>query len=91
MIHCRDCGQPITKATKQLKRGYINQCDSCSIDDVEKHIGRRDDKHGDVEIFRENTEFIKRQIKRENVVGFNANLPFDVADRDMEPKEKEED
>lgn len=89
-MNCRDCKRLITKATRRLGHGYINQCDNCAIN-VEKYIGRRDDKHGDIEIFRGNTEFIKRQIKRENAVGFNANLPFDVADRDMELKEEEED
>jgi len=85
---CRNCSKEINQRTKQLSNGYIDQCDNCSTEDVEKYVGRRTDKHGDTIIFRIDIDSIQRQIKRENAVGFNANLPFETADRDTKVKRK---
>lgn len=35
---CRDCGTAFE--TKKVKKGYIDQCDECSQDNVRRYIGR---------------------------------------------------
>ena len=87
-MNCRNCNQLINKLTRPVEYGFVDQCSECATD-VEMYIGRRTDKHGDTEIFRDNIESIQKQINKENVVGFNANLPFDTADRDKKLKNEE--
>lgn len=77
---CRNCG--IEFKNKKLRRGYIDQCDSCSEDKVERYVGRRQDKHGDVDIFRSNINYVKRVLNIENKAGPTANLPFLVSMED---------
>lgn len=69
---CRNCRQEFFK--KRIKRGYIDQCDDCSKDGVQRYVGRRDDKHGDVQIFRKDIINALGHIKRENRIGPKPNL-----------------
>jgi len=67
---CSNCHQPIPD--KRAELGY-DTCLECSTE--EKYVGRRQDKHGDIDIYRCRQEWFKRQLKRENKVGFNASVP----------------
>jgi len=83
---CRTCGEEFDR--KLLRRGYVDQCDDCSDDKVKPYVGRRDDKHGDVMIFRTNLVFVQNVLDYENRVGRNANLMISstvkVRERDLE-------
>lgn len=68
---CIKCG--LTIPTKRSELGY-NTCIECS--DEKRYVGRRYDKHGDVEIYRVNQEYFAKMIRRENKICYNANLPF---------------
>lgn len=70
-MKCKHCNQPINPRRAEL--GY-GTCIKCSR--TQRYIGRRNGKHGDIEIFRTNQEYFRRQLRRENRVCYNANLPF---------------
>jgi hypothetical protein len=77
-IHC-----DIEYDTKNKKFGLITQCNECGRREerkrnVVRHAGRRDGKgkHGATIIFRgDAAEYVRKTARRENAVGFNANLP----------------
>jgi hypothetical protein len=71
MINCIHCGEPIPE--KRAELGY-DTCLKCSTE--ERYVGRRQDKHGDIDIMRSNQDYFKKSLKRENRAGFSANLPF---------------
>jgi hypothetical protein len=86
IMDCIDCGEPIPD--KRAFLGY-ETCIKCSTE--QKYVGRRQDKHGDVDIIRTNQEWFKNSLRRENKVGFNANLPVgNPATPDKEPKKEPE-
>ncbi|MHA2217194.1 MAG: hypothetical protein ACXADW_13545 [Candidatus Hodarchaeales archaeon] len=77
---CKDCQTPYE--TRRKKWGLITQCDDCGRKEERKrkvirHAGRREGgKHADTRVFRgESAEYVRKTAKRENAVGFNANLP----------------
>jgi hypothetical protein len=73
---CRDCGEEFNEKNPINQVGYINQCRNCA-NDVERHIGRRvDSKHGGIEIFRENHEFVKSVVGAEARGGFYPKIPL---------------
>jgi DNA-directed RNA polymerase subunit M/transcription elongation factor TFIIS len=65
---CKDCQAPYE--TRRKKWGLITQCDDC---------GRKEERKRKVirpRVFRgESAEYVRKTAKRENAVGFNANLP----------------
>jgi hypothetical protein len=69
-IHCSKCDRIIPE--KRAELGY-KDCVDCSS--VKKYVGRRMDKHGDVEIYRENVDYFKEHLKRENRIGFGPTVP----------------
>ena len=70
-LKCPNCGKK-TLPPERVKLGYPD-CLDCSK--VQKYIGRRQDKHGDIEIYRENIDYFKRQLRRENTIGFAPTVP----------------
>jgi len=88
MRKCRDCGNQFNEKDKFNKPGYIDQCGHCA-QDVERYVGRnKGGKSVQIEIFRKDTEYWRRQFRRENAIGFNANLPVNhpVAVQKIESK-----
>ncbi len=84
---CRDCGREFNPKLPHNKPGYIDQCGACSKD-VEKYVGRnKGEKSVQIEIFRTRIEYWRRQLRRENAVGYNANLP--VSNPTFVAKERE--
>ena len=78
---CKDCGSPYDDRFKKI--GLITQCNGCGAGEekdrkVERYVGRRDgeSKTSGITVYRTNTEYIKKVLRRENAVVFNANLPF---------------
>ena len=74
---CDVCGDEYDPSKKK-RGGYINHCDGCAKEKVERYLGRQGltNKDASITVLRENLGFWKRTIKRENSIGFNANLPL---------------
>jgi len=75
MPNCSICEEEF--AQERFDLGY-EICLSCASKTVKKYLGRRsnDSKHGELTIFRENLNEVKKILRRENGAGFNANLSF---------------
>jgi hypothetical protein len=78
---CRDCEREFdTEHKKTITRaGYINQCAECSVKSGDigvKYLGRPGAtlKGANIEIFRENLNWVRGVIKGENARGFTANI-----------------
>lgn len=69
---CRTCKKEFER--KLVRGGYIDQCDRCSKGDVPRYLGRRTDKHGDVEVFRSDLSFVKKQLRLESRRGRGVNI-----------------
>ena len=78
LIRCRTCGKEFDPSFKRkIRGGYFNECIECSSEDRKTmYVGRPGATHkgSNIEIFRENLETVRTQIKRESAVGFTANL-----------------
>jgi hypothetical protein len=73
---CAVCGEEYDPSRKR-KGGYIQHCDDCSEEKVEKYLGRPGltNKDASVTILRTDLQYWKEQLERENAIGFGANLP----------------
>lgn len=88
MKKCRDCGCQFDPKLKHNKPGYVDQCGCCARD-VERYVGRNQGgKSVQIAIMRKDTEYWRRVFRRENAIGFNANLPVNhpVAVQKIESK-----
>jgi len=72
---CKKCGREFDPK-KKIKGGYIWQCDGCSKKDVEKFVGRTNEKNEGITVFKTNLKYWSKRIKAESAVGFGANIPM---------------
>ena len=71
---CEQCGETFDPQRAAL--GY-RICIPCAEKTVKRYLGRRggETKTDGCYIYRENLDWVQKVLKRENAVGFNANLP----------------
>ena len=79
--YCKDCNTIYEDLRK--KYGLITQCEDCGRAEekrrkVVRHAGRREGgKHAVTRVFRgKHAEYVRRVCRRENAVGFTANIPI---------------
>ena len=73
---CRTCHNEFKRKT--IKRGYIDQCDRCSLKQPEppRYVGRMNEKCATMTIFRDNIKQVKKVLKRESSAGPRPSLSF---------------
>ena len=80
---CRTCFEPFTN--KRFHRGFIDQCDHCSSNDVPRFLGRRMEKSIGIEIFRIDLPFVQSVLNRENrFFGPNINISHPIVEQKKE-------
>jgi hypothetical protein len=77
---CVHCGEDFDDKLKHNRKGKINECGACAKEPVTRYVGMADgaNKSGyGIAIFRSKTGIAEASsvLKRQNAIGFNANVP----------------